>query len=381
MKIYDIDDLVIIDLGEDPPPNGPPGEGAPPDGPKGEPPSDGGSPPSPGEEPSDSNDDNDDTKKGAGDKSEDSDEDGEDNKTGSAAGEEDDVNDVDDDGDDIVNKISKEIQDVLDNRVEQSGKDLEGGNKSVDNSKLAKNKSPLAINKHEVQYKPTMNWSQLVKLFTTVANSTENTRTKITGKSATAAAIGHEQGATAMPPAQRKILDGIKLVTVFDTSGSMSVHVKKMLTEVHSLVIKQSPDIVGQIGVLYYADNYVSYALDVQDNVAWPISNLTVLESAPRVDKSTAISANQLMSSFATGGTTFSPAIAQQLIQMGTKGYNVLLGTDADILWPENWANFVSVFNALRGRLFMVCATLEDFQAICEKIGFAPEQFTILGGY
>lgn len=226
-----------------------------------------------------------------------------------------------------------------------------------------------------------MDWSQLVRLFTTVANSTENTRTKITGKSATAAAIGHEQGATAMPPAQRKILDGIKLVTVFDTSGSMSGYVSRMLSEVQTLVLDQTPNIMGQIGVAYYADNYVTYALDVQESIAWPIPNLTVLESNPRVDKSTAMSMDQLLSSFASGGTTFSPAIATQLIQIGNKGYNVLLGTDRDILWKDNWANFVSVFNALKGRLFMVCATLEDFQAICEKIGFAPEQFTILGGY
>ena len=308
-----------------------------------------------------------------------------DTKNGSGAGEQDnDDNDTDssaDDDDDIVNKISKEIQDVLDNRVEQSGKDLDGGNKSVNSDKLTKNKTPLKISQHKIQYRPTMDWSQLVRLFTTVANSTENTRTKITGKSATAAAIGHEQGATAMPPAQRKILDGIKLVTVFDTSGSMSGYVSRMLSEVQTLVLDQTPNIMGQIGVAYYADNYVTYALDVQEDIAWPISNLTVLESNPRVDRSTAMSKDQLLSSFASGGTTFSPAIATQLIQMGNKGYNVLLGTDRDILWKDNWANFVSVFNALRGRLFMVCATLEDFQAICEKIGFAPEQFTILGGY
>ncbi len=284
-----------------------------------------------------------------------------------------------DDDDDLLNKISKEVQDILDNRVEHPG-EIEAPALPNSSDKNNKPKGPMSIQQKDIVYKAKMDWSQLVKLFTAVAHSQENTRTKITGKSATAAAIGNDLGATAMPPAQRKILDGIKLITAFDTSGSMSMYVAKMLTEVQSLVVSQSPNIVGQVGVLYYADSSIKFALDVQDKIAWGLNSLLDLESRKIIDKSNTITMQQLLSSFASGGTTFSSDIAQDLIQMGAKGYNVLLGTDSDILWDDNWVNFVSVFNALKGKLFLVCATPDDFQRICKKIGFAPAQFTFIGG-
>ena len=203
-----------------------------------------------------------------------------------------------DDDDDLLNKISKEVQDILDNRVEHPG-EIEAPALPNSSDKNNKPKGPMSIQQKDIVYKAKMDWSQLVKLFTAVAHSQENTRTKITGKSATAAAIGNDLGATAMPPAQRKILDGIKLITAFDTSGSMSMYVAKMLTEVQSLVVSQSPNIVGQVGVLYYADSSIKFALDVQDKIAWGLNSLLDLESRKIIDKSNTITMQQLLSSFA----------------------------------------------------------------------------------
>lgn len=379
MKIYDLDELTIIDIDDGS--SGTPGEAS---------------------SPADDNDDskqsdNDDSGKSDNDdsgQSDDSNNSADNQSTSKSNSKPADQSDSDsadsngdgtpgdydtDDDDDLLNKISKEVQDILDNRVEQPGEIAEPPlPKSSDRNN--KSKGPMTIQQKDIVYKAKMDWSQLVKLFTAVAHSQENTRTKITGKSATAAAIGNDLGATAMPPAQRKILDGIKLITAFDTSGSMSMYVAKMLTEVQSLVVSQSPNIVGQVGVLYYADSSIKFALDVQDKIAWGLNSLLDLESRKIIDKSNTITMQQLLSSFASGGTTFSSDIAQDLIQMGAKGYNVLLGTDSDILWDDNWVNFVSVFNALKGKLFLVCATPDDFQRICKKIGFAPAQFTFIGG-
>ena len=287
-------------------------------------------------------------------------------------------------------EIHKEIEAKMANRGDSGGKDDEGakpGEGEGQGAKKSKGGTPgkegltgLGSKKDMLDnITPTMNWKTLIKKM--VQSSTpavDLSYAKPSRRSVTGAAIGAALGAAAVKPGEKTTEEPvIKLAFVFDTSGSMQGAVQKALKEAETL-LKQLGKSSAAFGVTYFAGDHVSFALDVGQNFYAPLNNIKDLVKPIPKDKKRK-PWRQVLTLAATGGTIFGASLAGELAATASMGFNVLIFSDSDILYGDNWKYFSSLYRAHKRNVVFIADGENTWREACEKLGQFPATFTHMG--
>ena len=281
---------------------------------------------------------------------------------------------------DLEKKLSKRKE--INSNEEANAKDAENaakGGKTGPEGVGNKTMSDLESRKSEVDnMRPKLNWKSLIRLMlssSTVATNTTRTRPSRRGLTGLAAAA--EMGAGAMPPGIKTDEDQHnKIALVLDTSGSMYQVIPTMLAECQKL-LKTLGKAKFPITVIFFAGQAKWFQVNLSNNTYYKVNGPEDLNKPPPKD---AIMKDYrvLLSKGGTGGTEFSGELVSQLVQLLGTGYNIMLFSDDNMFWPNNWPYLTQMYQSSQGRFFWICDNLRTWREACNKFGKIPKTFTHL---
>lgn len=220
---------------------------------------------------------------------------------------------------------------------------------------------------------PTYSWKELMSQFIMTQKKPENTYARVSKRSITGVTTAVATGAGVVKPGERQDEEAFKLLFVFDTSGSMGGVVGKALSEASSLVSQNFENVHAAMGVTFFADSPEHYAANLQDKAYWAVSSFNDLEKTPPAGGQRDI--NELFRMTLSGGTNFSTGLASELSIMASKGYNIIMFTDSDILIGSNWKVFLNFYKSNKRNMFLILNDRNTFDAVCKTLGSVPNTF------
>ncbi len=190
---------------------------------------------------------------------------------------------------------------------------------------------------------PTFNWKTLIARFLQTATTrTEETYAKPHRRNVSNLDIARQVGAGAIRPAEKPIEYGdVKLAFCFDSSGSMGDAIGMAFSNAVKLLsqpaFRKSTALVlkfsGSHDVFkcnFYTDKAAQVTGVADKPKAWPLSTKSVF------------------STHMAGGTAFSGGLITDISQAASKGYNVIIFTDGDVVhhdpYRENLVHLIKQF-------------------------------------
>ena len=226
--------------------------------------------------------------------------------------------------------------------------------------------------------KPKIKWRDLIKQF--VQSSTPRTTSTFSRPSVRSVgtiAVAARVGAGAMKPGVKIEEDAaLDLALVFDTSGSMSGHIPTVLSEAASL-LKQAGKLKNPLLISFFAGETLYFKVNVGENWFAEIKDLDDFYQV--TDPSSRVSPwNGVLGKAGSGGTVFSTATAKDLSTLSSKKYNVILFSDSDIMWGENWDNFFNLWKTHKANVSFIASDENTWREACKKAGQVPKNWSHL---
>ncbi|MEN6291609.1 MAG: vWA domain-containing protein, partial [Methanobacterium sp.] len=210
---------------------------------------------------------------------------------------------------------------------------------------------------------PAFSWKQLMSQFVLSQKKPESTYAKISKRSITGVATAMTTGAGVVKPGERIEEEAFKLLFVFDTSGSMGGVISTALAEASNLIKQNFDNGDSALGVTFFAVSPEYYAANLSDGVYWPVASFNDLDKPSRLTRPI----GELFKMKLSGGTNFTTGLAGQLGAMATKGYNVILFTDSDILIGSNWKNFLNFYKNHKRHMFLILDNRYTFNQVFKQ--------------
>ena len=274
--------------------------------------------------------------------------------------------------------IDKSIEDKLAKRKDSTNSEMDKDQQGKTQAP-AKPATPLKTGKagdlynDKTVYKPAFSWKELVRQFVASQAPPETTYTRPSSRAATQIDIARQTGAAAIKPGERPGEEVFKLLMVFDTSGSMAGVIGPALAETRNLLSKMSTNIDSAIGITFFASAPIFFAANLRDNTAWPVPTFNAM-SKP-VPKTAKRPLNIVLQSSMAGGTDFSAGLAAELSGMASKGYNIVMFSDTDVLYGDNWTNLVNLYKSHKQKFFFIADSSRSYNEIVKKLGVQPRTF------
>jgi hypothetical protein len=292
-----------------------------------------------------------------------------------------------DQSDEELEKEAEEIEKDLEKRA-GNAKDLSGDpKKDSQNNKPGDDKQPSTPgttqsdprkSQHD-SYTPKFSWKDLIKKFVRSKSESYSTYSRPNPKIATQISIAQQIGSTAIKPGQEIKQDALKLLMVFDCSGSMSGFISPAIQETAMLIKQTKSQISGVMPVIYFSVGITaSYGIDTKEGSYWDIPNHDFSNLAKKATNKQPLK-NLLDTNVNCGGTVFTPDLANKISQLVTKGYNTIIFTDSDITYSDNWTTFINLYNSHKSNIFLITGNQPQFDIICKKMGFVPNNFAHMG--
>ena len=79
-----------------------------------------------------------------------------------------------------------------------------------------------------------------------------------------------------------------------------------------------------------------------------------------------------------SGGTYFSSALTNDLIELVKMDYSIITFTDKDILTPTNFVNFRKLYDTNPKSVFLVLDKSAVYKRACQDMGSVPPTFTYM---
>jgi len=302
-----------------------------------------------------------------------------DSKPGQGQGQGDDNNDevdaADISGDDIdedqfndeMEKIYKDIEDILDEKEEATPEEIEAAaaKKPSKPTKSGGQNERASTAKKPV---PEFSWEEILRRLLTVPSDVEKTYQKTSRRAASTMTAAGAGEPAYLPPGERAEEENFKVLFVFDSSDSMSRSIGRALSESENLVKQNYENIEGVVGVTFFANNPNYFAANLSKSIAYPIANLSEIANADTTNKSFPLS--ELFSYKTSGGTDFTKSMTANLLNAAGQGYNILLFTDTDVFKDNtNLANFKAVWKSHSQQLFVLLDSQESFEYALKRLG------------
>lgn len=271
-----------------------------------------------------------------------------------------------------IDDIYKDLENKFKNKKDVSGTESaeQPGTQQAQGSTTAggANQSRERIEKAVT---PAFSWKQLMSQFVLSQKKPESTYAKISKRSITGVATAMTTGAGVVKPGERIEEEAFKLLFVFDTSGSMGGVISTALAEASNLIKQNFDNVDSALGVTFFADSPEYYAANLGDGIYWPVASFNDLDKPSRLSRPI----SELFKMKLSGGTNFTTGLVGQLGAMATKGYNIILFTDSDILIGSNWKNFLNFYKNHKRHMFLILDNRYTFNQVCKQLGSVPNTF------
>ena len=286
-------------------------------------------------------------------------------------------------------KVHEKTKKMLDKRSESSGhedpkdpKDSKGAGSSSDAPDAIKGGVALSSREDEIKsIKPKKTWKQI--LSTMITSAVENT---ISSWARPARSIisripaAKTTGSIAIKPSEKiSEEEQLKICLVFDTSGSMYKEIPTVLSNAHKL-LEQVGKSDFPIGIMFFADSYSMYKINLAKNTYSPISNVADMSKTTQKN-TTQKNWKNLLTSASSGGTSFNGEIISDISSLCAKGYNIMIFTDSDIIYGQNLESLQHLYNSYKNQIYVCAKDKGQFESIIRNLfnnQIVPHTFTHL---
>ena len=225
----------------------------------------------------------------------------------------------------------------------------------------------------EKELRPVYSWKALIQQFIVSQSEPETTYKKISRGAVTGVVSADEFGAGAVKPGERTTEEAFKLLFVFDSSGSMGGVIGTALAEASNLIASNFDNVDAALGVTFFANSPEYFAANLAEKKFWRISTFRELDKMKAT--ATKFPLDKLFKIGLSGGTDFSKSLVNELSSMASKGYNVMLFTDSDIIYGDNWTNFIAFYKAHKANMFLILNNAYTYNQVITKLGSKPNTF------
>lgn len=272
--------------------------------------------------------------------------------------------------DEEIEKGGKNAKDGKDPSDEE-GQDSTKGQNSDKGSREKTGAKPKDVDYNNI--KPKFNWRNLVQKFCKSHKPVkEETYAKPSPKGVTSAHVAAQIGAAAIKPGMKEasVVTDLKLAFCLDCSGSMLGSVARMFAEATKL-LSDPMYATSLVYVLKFSETHEVYRGIFKQNKAHKVTNMAEPLSGKYETTMKAVFATAL-----GGGTEISPASHADTLILLKKGYNVLLLTDTDILWPHNLPLVKDLIVKHPAQMFIIMRDQACYVQWRQKTGIATGNIT-----
>ena len=242
-----------------------------------------------------------------------------------------------------------------------SGKNNGTGKNSADGN-------PYALS--ERQYKPKMNWKQLLKKMVPSGLIQTETYAKPSRRTTSSmVSIAQTGSGVVKPGTKEESSDKRGLCFVLDNSGSTMDKIGEMQNDIMMLMAKEAKKINGTMYVLKFSNDVHYFKVDIKRK---KYARITDVEDFIKTGSSN-IKCDQpiksLFSSSYGGGTELTAKITMAVKTLFAQKFNVILFSDSDIVAGHNGSQLKQIFKAGKKQLALIGCDKTDYKNYVDLLG------------
>ena len=211
--------------------------------------------------------------------------------------------------------------------------------------------------------RPTFTWKKLLtKMVTDANNATEETFQKPHRRNITGVDLARQVGTAAMKPGEIPLDNDIKMGFVVDSSGSMTSVISQVYANLHNLMKSKSNVRKSEFFLIKFSSSHHIYKCNFTQNKYKQLSSITDKTKEEKTG-----SVKELFSQHFGSSTNFSTQLTHEIDQLARKKFNLLIMSDSDILYGENFENIKKLITEHRN-VFVILDSRHTFEAMCKQL-------------
>jgi hypothetical protein len=270
-----------------------------------------------------------------------------------------------------IDKHNKRVKDILDRDIQDSlngkiDKDDESS-KSSGGSPGTGLGTPRGIDYSKIR--PKYKWNDLLKKMVTETGVTiENSYQKISRRSITSSHQVVTMGAGAVKPGDIRTPNRrkLKLCVIIDSSGSMGTVIDKVMTNLDNLLIQRKSNLKldEEFFIFMFSGSYDIFT--AKPGKGGQATHIKSIKGEP--GDLGVMPTTKLFSLHMAGGTVFSSELAGEAEKLASKGYNILIITDGDLLDGSNFTNFAKLYRNFKKNVWLLLDSRPTFESFVTKM-------------
>ena len=211
--------------------------------------------------------------------------------------------------------------------------------------------------------KPTFTWKKLLsKMITDASNNVDETFQKPHRRNITGVDLARQTGAAAMKPGEITLDSDIKMGFIVDSSGSMTSVIDQVYANLHNLMKSKANVRKSEFFLIKFSSNHHIYKCNFVQNKYKELSSVFDKSKEEKTG-----SVKELFSKHIGSSTNFSDQLTHEAEQLAHKKFNLLIMSDSDILYGENFENIKKLITENRN-IFVILDSRRTFEAICKQL-------------
>ena len=183
--------------------------------------------------------------------------------------------------------------------------------------------------------RPTFTWKKLIdRMITDASSSSEETFQKPHRRNITGVHMARQTGAGAMKPGEIPLENELKLGFVVDTSGSMTGVVPTIYANIENLLKSKQNASAKEFYLIKFSGSHYIYKCNYKANRYRQLANVD--DKGAKIHEG---SVKELFTKHIGSATNFTDEMTADIEALAKKKYNILIMSDSDILYGENFTN------------------------------------------
>ena len=222
----------------------------------------------------------------------------------------------------------------------------------------------------ERQYKPKMNWKQLLKKMVPSGLIQTETYAKPSRRTTSSmVSIAQTGSGVVKPGTKEESSDKRGLCFVLDNSGSTMDKIGEMQNDIMMLMTKEAKKINGTMYVLKFSNDVHYFKVDIKRKT---YARITDVEDFIKTGSSNIKCDQPIKSLFRSsygGGTELTAKITMAVKTLFAQKFNVILFSDSDIVAGHNGSQLKQIFKAGKKQLALIGCDKTDYKNYVDLLG------------
>jgi predicted metal-dependent peptidase len=221
--------------------------------------------------------------------------------------------------------------------------------------------------------KPKYDWKALVKRFLASVSRMETSFTRPHRRAISGLEVARQTGAGAIKPGDRPAdMVDANLTFVLDASGSMQHIIQNVFANAAAL-LKMPAFRKAEVYVIKFSGDVSIHKCNIATNKAARVNSV---DEKPKTWNTTVVDAMKFNWG---GGTVFDSTVTGPVLTLLARKHNVIICTDADIMWGENLPHLQSLIQKYPKQVFVVFDTRDTYLQYRQKSKVITENVTYFG--